>query len=116
MQHRKVDIMTICGGAVPEVFEKAFQEIIDNIDDPNTDEKKPRRIVMAFEFAPMNDRSKVNIKFGVVTKPVPVCHVESHMILTKQTGRLEAFTTDIKQEELFAPGELPEKKIVVLNK
>lgn len=117
MNHKKVDINTICGGAVPEVFAEAFQEIIDNIDDPNTDQKKPRRIMLAFEFIPLQDRQKVNIKFGIVTKPVPVCHVESHMVLTRQgTGQLEAYTTDIRQEELFAAGELPEKKAFVLTK
>lgn len=117
MNHKKVDITTICGGAVPEVFNEAFQEIIDNIDDPNTDQKKPRRILLAFDFIPLQDRAKVNIKFGIVTKPVPVCHVESHMILTRQGGgQLEAYTTDIRQEELFRDGELPEKTLVVLGK
>lgn len=117
MNHKKVDITTICGGAVPEVFNEAFREIIENIDDPNTDQKKPRRILMAFDFVPLQDRSKVNIKFGIVAKTVPVCHVESHMVLTRQgTGQLEAYTTDIRQEELFAEGELPENKAFVLAK
>lgn len=116
MNHKKVDITTICGGTVQEVFSEAFQEIIDNIDNPDTDQSKNRRITLQFDFAPMKDRAKVNIKFSIVTKPVPVCAVESHMILTRQgTGKLEAYTTDIRQEELFAEGELPDKKFVVLS-
>jgi hypothetical protein len=110
---KKVDLTTICGGAVPEVWAHAFQEIIENINDPNTDPKKARRITMVFDFIPDTNRNNIAIKFGVAAKPVPVSHVESNMYLAREGATLNAYTTDIRQQEMeFEPSD---KKIVTLK-
>lgn len=109
MHAKRVDLSTICGGAVPEIFNRELQEIMANITDPNTSVKKSRRIVLTFDFEPMADRKSVAISFGINSKLVPVAAVESNMFITEQAGQLEAFTNDIRQEELFDPESRPIK-------
>lgn len=111
MQAKKVDLSTICGGSVPEVFDRTFKELLGNITDVNTSTKKARRIILTFDFHPMADRKTVAISFGCNSKLVPVSSVESNMFLSEQGGQLEAYTNDVRQEELFAG----EKKIYPLK-
>ena len=36
MDSTEISLTTICQGAVPEVFEREFRELLRNIADPNT--------------------------------------------------------------------------------
>lgn len=42
MDPTELTLTSICGGAVPEVFEREFRELLRNIHDPNTVAEKVR--------------------------------------------------------------------------
>ena len=51
----EVSIGTICGGGVPEVFQRELYEVLKNINDPNTAAEKTRTITLKFTFKPAED-------------------------------------------------------------
>lgn len=59
----QVDLSNFAEGALQEKFDKEFQKVIENIQDPNTEWKKPRKLVMELTFRTDEDRelSIVNI-------------------------------------------------------
>lgn len=59
----QVDLSNFAEGALQEKFDKEFQKILGNIQDPNTEWKKPRKLVMELTFKTDEDRelSMVNI-------------------------------------------------------
>lgn len=65
---KEVSLDELAGGALRERFAQALEEILANIDDPNTDHK-PRKISVEVVLAPNKDRSAVGVGFVVNTKP-----------------------------------------------
>lgn len=63
-----VSLDELAGGALRERFCQALQEILTNIDDPNTDHK-PRKIQVQVVLEPSKDRTQVGVGFTVDTKP-----------------------------------------------
>lgn len=53
---RQVDLSDFAEGALQEKFDKEFQKVIENIQDPNTEWKKPRKLVMELTFRTDEDR------------------------------------------------------------
>lgn len=65
---KDVSLDDLAGGALRVRVAQALQEILANIDDPNTDHK-PRKITIEVVLEPTKDRSQVGIGFVVNTKP-----------------------------------------------
>lgn len=61
---------TIMNGAVTERFAKAFDEVLGNIFDPNTEATKPRKITLVATIKPNADRDVAS--FSVEAKPTLV--------------------------------------------
>jgi hypothetical protein len=96
-----LDLFNICGGAVPEVFLRELQEVLDNISDINTGANKSRSIVLKFDFKPYPDRSAFSVSLQCKSGLASVEAIEGIAYLVKQDGKVSAFARDIRQQSLF---------------
>lgn len=100
-KYEKVDLASICGGAAAEVFQKCLAEVMQNINDVNTDPERPRRIALAFTFKPTQDRSMAEISFSCQAKVMPIRTVKGSILMAREAGGLVAYANTAKQEPLF---------------
>jgi uncharacterized protein YdhG (YjbR/CyaY superfamily) len=98
----ELNIGNICGGAVPEVFEREVQEILENIADLNTKPDAKRQITLTFDFAPGPDRKSAVVLFSCKSKQVGVEPKGGTIFFSKRLGKISAFTEDPRQDRLFA--------------
>lgn len=108
---QEISLATICGGGVPEVFQRELQEILKNIADPNTAAERPRTLTLKFTFKPTEDRSQSVIDFSCRASLQPVKMVKSQLFLSRHTGALRAYAVDARQVALFGPEEKPSSSI-----
>ena len=101
MDSTEISLTTICQGAVPEVFEREFRELLRNISDPNTVAEKVRTITIKFCVKPTEDRSQAAIDFTCKASLQPVKVVKGQFFLSRHTGQLKAYAVDMKQGALF---------------
>lgn len=111
MQIDPISITSICGGAIPEVFERVLQEVLDNITDPNTSDLKARAINIQLTFKPMAGRTGAEIAFQCASKLSPVAAIKSSVFLAKQDGQLRAYARDVNQQVMFVEKEAPSLKV-----
>ena len=76
-----ISLDTLNQGAVVERANLAIQAVLDNIQDPNTDPKKARSVVIKLKFEPDNDRGIANIVVDVEAKTAPVAPFKAHVFL-----------------------------------
>jgi len=99
-------ITTVCRGAVPEVFDHSISEVLKNICDPSTDPEQKRTITLQFDVAPFKDRSGAQITFSVKIKNASIEPIVGQAFFSKQSGVLRAYSSDPRQDELFAASEV----------
>jgi hypothetical protein len=97
-----LNIGNICGGAVPEVFDREIKEVLENIADVNTEAEAKRQITLTFDFAPGPDRRSAIVRFSCKSKGAPVNSVAGTVFFSKKIGGMQAFTEDPRQAALFA--------------
>lgn len=110
MEQTEISLTTICHGAVPEVFEREFRELLRNIHDPNTVAEKVRTLTIKFAVKPSEDRSQAVVDFSCKASLQPVKVVKGQFFLSRHTGQLKAYAVDLKQGALFGE-EGPDKTI-----
>lgn len=109
LKARKVDLTTICGGAIPELFDREMEDVMKNIADPNTDNKKPRTVTITISIFPQQDRQSCQLECGVTSKTIPTMKASGSLFIAKnEKGTLTGYTTDIRQEDLFKEDEAGE--------
>jgi hypothetical protein len=75
-------------GAVEEQFQRALGQVLDNIEDPNTDPKLKRVITIKVAFTPTPDRGMVMVDAQVTTKTSPARPVPTVLLLKTEKGPL----------------------------
>jgi hypothetical protein len=98
----ELNIGNICGGAVPEVFDREVKAILENISDLNTKPEAKRQIVLTFEFRPGPDRKSAIVCFSCKAKHVGVEPTAGTIFFAKRMGGIQAYTEDPRQDRLFA--------------
>lgn len=96
-----LSITNICGGAVPEHFEREIIELLKNVMDPNTDAEQKRTITLQFEFTPFADRSGALVELITKGKLAPAEPVPGSVFFAKQGALVKAYAHDPRQENLF---------------
>lgn len=88
----KVELSNVVGGALQEKFNKAFERVIDNLQDQNTSFKVKRSIQIKLTFEQNEERDDVSVSVDVQEKLAP------------QTGMKTSFAIgkDLKTGELYA--------------
>jgi hypothetical protein len=105
MSLRKLTLENICGGGLPELFQRELSEVMQNIVDVNTDAEKPRRITITVDFAPGPDRANCAIKLGINSKISPILKMAGSLYISSQGSKVEAYTSDIRQKDIFEQDE-----------
>jgi hypothetical protein len=107
MDARELDLLTICKGAVPEIFAHEMAKVINNIADPNTSATKPRKVTMEFTFMPFPDRSGASVALNckATLGALDASGVTGSIYLAKRDGKYTAFSRDLRQEVLFSGEE-----------
>lgn len=116
MEDRKINVLSIgniCNGALPELFNRELDKVLENINDPDTDADKKRSITIELVFVPFSDRSGAAVELKAKTKLVGVPSVGSTVFIGKHEGRLVAVPKDERQKQLFGEEPEPESGNVV---
>lgn len=67
----KIELKDFAGGALQEQFEKSFEKIIENLQDPNTSFKTAREINIKLKFTQNERRDDVSVVVAVGEKLAP---------------------------------------------
>jgi hypothetical protein len=59
------------GGEIVDLINFEMAKVIDNISNPNTDEK-PRKLTIDIQFIPKNNRKTIELKISVKAKTSPI--------------------------------------------
>lgn len=81
-----VTLQSLRNGGVLEVANKAIQDVVDNIANPDTQADGVREVTIKVKFKPTKDRSLTAITFSVQPKLQPVAPVVVNAALTKAEG------------------------------
>lgn len=109
-----VDLQTLEGGAVMERFNIALQEVLKNINDPNTEPIKARSITLKFTIKPDENREVCTVNISSDVKLAPVSPLNTHMFVGKKGNELVACVRSTRQGDLLAETPLP-KGVVPIN-
>lgn len=77
-----MNLFELAGGAVMEQVQAAAKRVFENIYDPNTEAKKPRKLVIELVFKPNeNDRTDVDVSAVIKTTLLPRRAIHTKMIV-----------------------------------
>lgn len=96
------NLVSICGGAAEEVFQREMKRMLENIKDPSTDPDKKRKIILEFSFEPLADRSGAEVVFACTSKLAGVEATKGNVFFARQGNELRIFTRDPRQIAMFA--------------
>ena len=65
---RTLTLVTFADGAAQEVFNASLAEVLANLEDPNTDWKSPRSILLKFSFSQDEERVVGAVKMECAKK------------------------------------------------
>lgn len=88
----KVKLQEIVGGALQEKFSKAFERVVDNLQDVNTSFKVKRKINIQLDFVQNETRDDVQVNVSVVEKLAPQSPMTTAFFIGKnlETGEMFA--------------------------
>lgn len=91
MQH--INLEEFAGGALSAQVNKVIEEVTANIQDPNTDPEKARKITITIDFKPSKGRDYASTKVSAKATLAPVTAIETGMVMGKnlETGDVEAY-------------------------
>lgn len=96
-----INLTEMARGALQEQFENAFQKILDNIDDPNTDHKKMRKLSITMKVVPDPMGGAATIDFQTDIKLVPANPLRTQIAYGKEDG-----ATVVREFNRGMPGQL----------
>lgn len=88
----KVELKDLVGGALQEKFSKAFERVIENLQDQNTSFKVKRAITIKLGFDQNEMRNDVSVSIDVAEKLAPQAGMKTSFYIGKnlKTGELFA--------------------------
>jgi hypothetical protein len=94
---------TLGSGAAKEQFDHVVQQVLDNIDDPNTEWKTPRVITMKVTFLPNEDRGQGKVLVSIKPTLAPIKPFSTTVQMGKMGGQMQ-----IKEVDRLFPDPKPE--------
>lgn len=101
MEFTEVNLETVGGGAIPELFAHELQRVLANIADPNTRETAPRTITITVRFTPNDDREQVAVEVEAKSKLAGPGAVGGTVYMTRRDGRITALAAKPDSLGLF---------------
>lgn len=88
----KIELASLVGGALQEKFSKAFERVIENLQDQNTSFKVKRGITIKLDFVQNETRDDVSVSVDVTEKLAPQAGMKTSFYIGK----------DLKTGEIYA--------------
>lgn len=88
----KIDLRDLVGGALQEQFAKAFEKVVENLQNPNTSYRNSREINIKLKFTQNENRDDVKCGISVSEKLAPQAPMATSFAVGKdlRTGKLYA--------------------------
>lgn len=102
-EREEVNLGNLCGGAIEEVFQREWAQVLSNIGDVNTPAEAKRKVVLELTLKPFKDRSGAQVSFSCKSKTMPVEAVQGTVFLQRRGLSVVAVPHDPKQTRLFDP-------------
>ena len=98
----RVELKDLVGGALQEKFGKAFEKVVENLQDQNTSFKVKRGITIKLTFDQNEARDDVSVSVDVSEKLAPQAGMKTSFYIGKdlQTGEIYAEERANEPEEL----------------
>jgi len=94
------NLLNAGGGAAFEKFAFALQDVLRNIQDPNTSFRDVRKINLEVTFKPYEDRSGADIVINCTQKLAPIVGFSSRVVIGRScSGQVEI--RELLQADLF---------------
>lgn len=89
---KNIRLKELAGGALQEQFNKAFERVVENLQNPNTPYKNSRKITIELKFTQNEYRDDVKCSISVCEKLATLSPVETAFAIGKNltTGELYA--------------------------
>lgn len=113
-EYSRVTLDTVADGALPELFERELDQVLENIADPNTPAEAIREITIKIKIRPDANRAGADYLVETSNKLAKVVGVKNRIYLgpSKRTNRVTAYVTNMKQANLFADKNTPVIRVV----
>lgn len=102
-EQQRLSLANLGDGGALELFDVALQEILKNIQDPNTPADAARSITLTVTFKPEKSRDLSRCKYKVVPKLAPIAEQETRVFLPQSpdsSGNYYATEHNPKQSNL----------------
>lgn len=84
MEQQRLSLASLGDGGALELFNVALQEVLKNIQDPNTRADAERSITLTVKIKPDKSRDLGCLKYKVVPKLAPIAEQEGRVFLPQQ--------------------------------
>jgi hypothetical protein len=98
--YQHVTLESLNSGAVMELFDNAWQKLINNVQDHNTKPDAVRKVKIEITVKPAQDRRNAVTRVSVIPTLAPVVPHEASIIIGAENGKVQAYTFDPKQQVL----------------
>lgn len=102
---KPLKLETLQNGAVLEAFEVELQNVLDNIQDPNTRPDGVREVSVKLKFKPSKDRNYTSLTYSVTSKLQPSEPGEVPIFVDRDRKNKRATAV-----ELVSPDENPDQE------
>lgn len=115
---KEISLLDSNNGALKELIEREFADVMKNILDPNTDPKAKRSINIKFTFTPSVDRSFMATTLAVTSKIAPVCPVDFTLLIggNETNPQVMETTSEVEGQVNFEGEEVAENKVIKFTK
>jgi hypothetical protein len=116
MAQKVKSIIDFGGGEIVDRINYEMAKVVDNINNPNTDEK-PRKITVEIKLTPKNNRKTVEMNTSVKSKLSPINSVSTAMVIQTDDTKVCAFEADgLGDGQIDIFGEVHQVKFIELGK
>lgn len=92
---------TLGDGAIPELFEVAWKQVLENVVDPNTEPTKVRKVLIEVSVKPAESRDRMKTTVQVKARLADVKPVPGELHVGRADGQLVAIQFDPNQLGMF---------------
>lgn len=90
----KINLQDIVGGQLQAKFERSFEKVIENLQDPNTSFKIKRGITIKLDFTQNENRDDVSVSVLVPQKLAPQQDMETKFYIGKDLATDEVYAEE----------------------
>lgn len=116
MAQKVKSIIDFGGGEIVDRINYEMAKVVDNINNPNTDEKA-RKITVEIKLTPKNNRKTVEMSTSVKSKLSPINSVSTAMVFQSDDTKVVAYEADgLGDGQIDIFGEVHQVKFIELGK